>query len=33
MYDADGTGTKFNAVEIAVVAKKLAMTHDDFFVI
>ncbi|HEY8383648.1 MAG TPA: hypothetical protein VIL09_16015 [Microvirga sp.] len=32
-YDADGSGTRHQAVEFASVTKKLALTHNDFFVI
>jgi len=33
LYDADGSGTKFKPVEIAVLAKGLAMSFHEFFVI
>jgi serralysin len=33
LYDADGTGSKVKAVEIATLKKGLAMTYNDFFVI
>ena len=32
-YDADGSGSKVKAVEIATLTKDLAMTYKDFFVI
>lgn len=32
-YDADGSGSKIKAVEIATLSKDLAMTYKDFFVI
>ncbi|WP_201861712.1 calcium-binding protein [Microvirga soli] len=32
-YDADGSGTKYKALEFATVKKGLKLTHDDFFVI
>jgi uncharacterized protein (DUF2141 family) len=32
-YDADGSGTKYKAIEFATVKKGLKLTHDDFFVI
>ena len=32
-YDADGSGTKSKAVEIATLSKNLKMTYHDFFVI
>lgn len=32
-YDADGSGTKYKAVEIATLSKNLKMTHSDFYVI
>lgn len=32
-YDADGSGSKSKAVEIATLSKDLAMTYKDFFVI
>jgi len=32
-YDADGTGSKYKAVEIATLAKGLKMTHQEFFVV
>ncbi|WP_201863600.1 calcium-binding protein [Microvirga soli] len=32
-YDADGSGTKYAAVEIATLSKKLGLTYKDFFVI
>ena len=32
-YDADGSGAKVKAVEIAVLKKNLALTYKDFFVI
>jgi hypothetical protein len=32
-YDADGSGSKYKAVEIATVKKGSTVTHSDFYVI